>query len=805
MYLTALFKDKANITYSYTKRHTSIPLAPNVDREAFEANIYKNDNGNLFFGQTVSWKGSYLLNSSIDINITLDRRYFIDRVTLRLTEGSALGGIYLLTDCGRELKKIGVLSGEAVRPCCDLTVSVGYFCESLILRLEGAYSNVGIESLEVYAAGELENAIYPIPDSVELLGGVLPYDKIKTVSSSDECASRGEEYLIEKLFDSHGIKPEHVSCGGDVRMILSAREDDGYEIEVSGSGCVIKAGNKRGFIYAADTLIKLCRKDGIAKGRVSDKPMMDMRGVHFSLPSRSDIPFLKRLIKELLVPMRYNMAFIQISGVMRYDNYPEINEMWLKACRMYEAGKWPLPAHYHFLGHDILEKDEVADLCEYLRDFGIEVVPEVQCLSHSQYITTAYPFLAEIEKTSEEEENLYAADAKPTAFYHHNMCPSHPEYYDYVFGIADEVIEVMRPERFLHMGHDEVYLMGKCEKCAKKGGAAVYAEEVARLNEFVKSRGLTMMIWSDMLQNKRYSVPEAIGLVPRDIIMLDFTWYFDLDKDIEDNLLSAGFKVMMGNMYSSHYTRYNKRSKKKGIIGAEVSTWVDCNEHSYAYEGKMYDLVYSANTMWSDSYDTEYRATYNELVTPILWEMRKAIGQLPECKEEKTLEIGGDMRNIPSELLWSTPYERAVALSSEAPELGIPFGGRADLFTFLHATDLPCDRVMWTPSEKIGEYVIAYEDGSEACQDMLYGDNILYYSVKYGDPLSSVLFRHEGYTGTYTSKPFCGKDAKGKDYTLLLCHVKNPSPEKPIKKLIARHTSDTDAKILIFEAKALSK
>ncbi len=805
MYLTSLFKDKADISYSYTNRHTSEALKPNVACELSDTELYLKENGNLFFGKTVSWKGSYLLNKSIDINIDLDKRYFIDRVTLRLTEGSVLSGISVLTECEGSMKKIGALSGEVCVSECELKMTVGYFCESLTVRLEGAYNDLGIEAFEVYAAGDIEDAVYPIPNYVRKEEGSLGYDSIMTVSSESDISLRGAEYLCELLYETGGVKAELSSEKGDVRMVLSERDDDGYEIEVTEEGCVITAGNKRGFIYAAHTLSQLCGEEGIACGKVSDKPMMDMRGVHFSLPSRSDIPFLKRLIKELLVPMRYNMAFIQISGVMRYDNYPEINEMWLKACEMYEAGEWPLPAHYHFLGHDILEKDEVADLCAYLRDFGIEVVPEVQCLSHSQYITTAYPFLAEIEKHTDDEENLYAADAKPTAFYHHNMCPSHPEYYDYVFGIADEVIDVMKPERFLHMGHDEIYLIGKCENCVKKGGAAIYAEEVTRLNEFVKSRGLTMMIWSDMLQNKKYSVPEAIEFIPRDIIMLDFTWYFDLDKDIEDKLLSAGFKVMMGNMYSSHYTRYNTRSKKKGIIGAEVSTWVECNEHSYAYEGKMYDLVYSANTMWSGSYDTEYRATYNELVTPILWEMRKRIGELPKCKEEKTLEIGGDIRNIPCELLWHTPYERAVALSAEAPELQIPFEGRAELFTFLHATDLPCDRVMWTSSEKIGEYVIAYEDGSEACQEILYGDNIIYYSVKYGAPLSSVLFRHEGYTGTYTSKPLCGKDANGRDYTLLLCPVKNPDPDKPIKKIIARHTSKTDAKILIFEAKALSK
>lgn len=64
-----------------------------------------------------------------------------------------------------------------------------------------------------------------------------------------------------------------------------------------------------------------------------------------------------------------------------------------------------------------------------------------------------------------------------------------------------------------------------------------------------------------------------------------------MDDNIEDNLLSHGFKVIMGNMYTSHYPRYEERANKKGLCGAEVSTWVPCDEQSYAYYGKMFDFL----------------------------------------------------------------------------------------------------------------------------------------------------------------------------------------------------------------------
>jgi hypothetical protein len=308
-----------------------------------------------------------------------------------------------------------------------------------------------------------------------------------------------------------------------------------------------------------------------------------------------------------------------------------------------------------------------------------------------------------------------------------------------------------------------------------------------------------MMMWSDMLQNKRYSVPDALALVPRDVVLLDFTWYFDLDKDIEDKLLAAGFSVLMGNMYSSHYPRYESRARKAGMRGAEVFTWIWCTEHNYAFEGKLYDFLYSANMMWSDTYDSAYRRTYNALVAPRLWAMRERLGDLPKG-EAHALPLNGSVKNVPADLLWQMPYESAVAISSEAAETEILVEGHAKLLTFTHATDLAASRVMWQPAQRIGEYVLVYEDGTEYAFPLLYADNIMKYSHTYGMPYESVLFRHQGYAATYTAKPLMGKDVHGRDFTLLTCPVKNPHPEKRITKVVAKHAQNTDARILLFAA-----
>lgn len=79
---------------------------------------------------------------------------------------------------------------------------------------------------------------------------------------------------------------------------------------------------------------------------------MDFRGVHFALPPKDQVPFLKNLVKYVFITMRYNAVILEIAGAMRYDNFPEISERWHEACVKYEQGEWPIPPHYGFVSRD---------------------------------------------------------------------------------------------------------------------------------------------------------------------------------------------------------------------------------------------------------------------------------------------------------------------------------------------------------------------------------------------------------------------------------------------------------------------
>lgn len=795
-----------NVTYSYYHRGMNTPYPPDDMQESEECAYYTKEYGNLFFDRPVSWKNTVLLQGGIDILISLGERCFVDHVILMQTPGARPASVEIFTLTERMYKKIGFYLPESGKLISaeELSVSVGCYCDNVIIRLNADCMPVGISSLDILGAWDMEQKVWPTPLQAEYREGRFLLKELKRIQAYGEDERFAAEYLCKKMKEKTGFWPEISEKAGEIVFCMPdtmAEGKDSYHLEVKKEGCLVEAANRRGLLYAVDTMLQRMDEEGIKCCHIEDEAFMEFRGVHIALPDKKQLSFLKKLVKYVFVPMRYNMVFIEIAGAMQYEKYPEISKAWENACEKYEKGEWPKPPHYGFLSRDVWKKSEVTELCEYMAEYGLEVVPEVQCFSHSQYITMAYPELAEkiAVKKSAEDTDLNEEDAMPDKFYPPSLCPSHPEYYKTVFGIIDEVLEAVRPVRFIHMGHDELWELGKCSKCSKISRADIFAGEVTRINDYVKSKKLRMMMWSDMLQPRGHCVPNAINKIPKDIIMMDFVWYFFMDKEPEVKLLEHGFQVIMGNMYSSHYPRFEARAHRKGILGAEVSAWVACNELSYGFEGKMFDLVYSAECMWNSHYRSDMRLTCNEMIKPIMKETRDQIGDLHCSGAERSISVGGKREHIPYDIRDMVPYSGAVAVNAEQISEGIFVGDHADVISFVHATNKNSERIMWKEPLKIGEYVLCYEDGSEYVEDILYAANIYKYLAPFGDRITSTLSRHEGYIGTYFTVPECGKTHDGRDYTLGKYSIRNPYSSKLVTAIKLNHCGNTDAEILLFD------
>ncbi len=798
MFIGSLLDTRANtkITYSYRKRGTDIPWNPTYKKESEDKVSYGTDDG--FFSSFVGYSGYQIAYCSFDIVISLGKTCYVDNISFE-TMNSEIGDISALIRCGGKEKAVGLLSPQTGKTVKEKSISipVGVYTDNLILRFTGECENIIIGKANIWGATETADAVYPIPKEIKYLGGFLKNITGIKASGTDEIFAA--ENFTEKYFENFGTR---LTVGnGNILFSLCDMAKEEFSITVTEHGAEVKGGSRRALLYASEKLLQLCTFDGIKCAKISDAPFMGFRGIHIALPSRDQMDFLKRMVRYVFMPMGYNNVILQLSGAMKYEKHPAINDAWLEMCRKYEEGKWPCPPHYTFIGHDILSHDEVKELCDYFRAYGLEVIPEIQSFGHAQYITQAYPEMSEDEVSDRRDFDLTNEDAKPDGFYAHSMCPNHPNYYKVIFDLIDEATDVIRPEKYVHIGHDEIYTIGKCERCREIPADELYLKEVTALNEYIKSKGLTTMMWSDMLQeDTRYLTAKAIDKLSKDIVCMSFTWYFNVNIDNENILYENEYDVIIGNFYSSHFPRFNKRKYGKRLIGAQVSTWIPCNELYYGYEGKTFDFIYSAGMMWCEEYHENMRRTYTEMLKKRIDYIRFHISGsvMPENAEQILFErseehVPYDMRNM----------KASAASVGAGEEINIPIGKRADRLTFVHTTDRRGERIMWMPPQKLGEYIFEYSDGSRDSCDILYGANIAEYRRTYGKPLAPSEgispFRHEGYFATALTTPIEGKTFDGRDITLCAMTFVNPSPEKDLSSVTLKHTCDSDVKILLFD------
>jgi hexosaminidase len=411
-------------------------------------------------------------------------------------------------------------------------------------------------------------------------------------------------------------------------------------------------------------------------------------------------------------------------------------------------------------------------------------------------MTHAYPEIAEIDEEKQKElVDTREEDAPPPKFYPHCFCPSNELSYKILFDLLDEIIEVCNPSEYVHMGHDEVYEIGVCPRCKGKDPASLFAEDVNKLHAYLAARGLKMMIWSDMLQPvTKYLTPAAINMIPKDIVCLDFIWYFHLDKDIEDNLLEKGFNVIFGNLYSSHFPRYESRIVKDGIMGAQISAWVATAEKELQQEGKIYDFMRTAEMFWDASYSEKYSFVYDKLLSDIMPRVREGLKNV----KYPSLEEGARMH---------IPLENEISFPPKLPIKQITSFEVQDEYSsliFWHTMARKMTRLPWTEHDVVGRYVLTYEGGETEEIPLTSCGNIGYWNRRVSRPIKHPLYRHDGYITTYYSDAEWIKNEQGDDVTYYKYEHVLPSDKKLVSVRLEQDPK-FDAGIILKMVEAVVK
>lgn len=694
--------------------------------------------GDPLSGEAVTFSWETVRDSAVEMQITLPKTCFIDRAVVTLGKQSAVTEIAVMHNA-TVLYRHAAETGRTITSSV-LELQAGVVADGLSLVFVSDFADLAISSVTLYGAVEDGVDLFPTPAAVTRGDGALPLSRLRTYSFDSPDARRGGEIFAEKLKERFGASLQPSEEDGELSIVTNAAiAENGYRLSVSEKGVCLSASDLRGFVYGAETLFKLVTSDGIPAVEIDDLPRMPFRGVHLFVPSEENMAFARRLVKYLLSPMGYNVVIMEIAGTgMQFSSHPEIWQTVGEVMEKERAGLMPPFPHGSVADGKAPTKESVRDFVAYIRSFGIDVIPEVQSLGHVQFMTYLYPEIAEVsEEQTRRSVDTRMEDALPADLYPHCYCPSNEKSYEILFDLLDEIIEVFEPREYVHMGHDEVYQIGVCPICKDKDPAELFAADVNRIYDYLKARGYRMMIWGDMLQPvTKYKTPRAIHLIPKDIVLLDFIWYFHLDKDIEDNLLGEGFSVIFGNVYSSHFPRYESRIVKDGILGAQTSAWVPTSEKALQQEGKLYDFLVTGQMFWSSDYAHEYTLVYDRMIR----------SRMPSLREDlRAMRYPSRMPSAAYETILRNPVSSLIGRRESAA----PVTECYDSLIFTHTLLYPRARLPWTKQEVPGKYRLTYHDGTTEEIPLRNGGNIGYCGVRPHEPYHHRLYRHNGYAAVY--------------------------------------------------------
>lgn len=322
-------------------------------------------------------------------------------------------------------------------------------------------------------------------------------------------------------------------------------------------------------------------------------PAVPLRGIHLDLKGLPPTPKRLILMLDLLAEARLNCVLVEWE-----DTYP-----WKRAPELRCETAYSSSAVGRFL-------DRAAEL-------GIEVVPLVQCFGHMQNVLSRKRFRSMREV--------------PEAV--GDLCPSHPGAVPLVLEMIEDVLETHggRIRRF-HLGGDEVWSLGSCPKCRKvvrkKGKAELYLRHVSPLLEALRGRGLSPILWDDMMRG--WSPAELGALAPKAELM---AWSYGADPFVRltpalfERYAKAGVSVWGGSAFKgadgssidvldmrtriANLAAWAKAARGIGLTGVVATGWSRYNTFTVPCEGlesSLHSLVLAGASMWDGSLPADAEA-----------------------------------------------------------------------------------------------------------------------------------------------------------------------------------------------------
>ncbi len=391
------------------------------------------------------------------------------------------------------------------------------------------------------------NAYHVIPQPASLTAGEGSYiPKKRTTIAMDGLDDESKAVIMkfgDELQETIGIHFEQQGQGNAISFVhdRQVEQPEGYHLEITSDGILLKAGSAQGFFYGTQTLWQLLQNPTTDEEAwqfpavtIEDHPRFSYRGMHLDVARHfHDVNTVKDYLDQMAAhKMNYFHWHLTEDQGWRIEikQYPKLTEVGA-----YRNGT--LIGHYNDQPHQFdgeryggyYTQEEVREIVAYAAERFITVVPEIELPGHAQAAIAAYP---ELGCTGDSLEVWQLWGVSENVF-----CPTEATF-TFLENVLEEVIDLF-PGTYIHIGGDE------CPKTQWKESAFCQqlmqqenlADEhelqsyfIQRIERFLNERGRRIIGWDEILEG---------GLAPNATVM---SW-----RGIEGGIAAAqaGHDVIM--------------------------------------------------------------------------------------------------------------------------------------------------------------------------------------------------------------------------------------------------------------------
>lgn len=247
-------------------------------------------------------------------------------------------------------------------------------------------------------------------------------------------------------------------------------------------------------------------------------------------------------------------------------------------------------ASYPYQKHAVLSNNlaytcsEIKSFIEYCSTLNIDVVPLQQCFGHVEYILRNQRY----SKLREDRKEIS------------QICPMEVEADSLLFADLFADISSLHESKYIHIGGDETYLLGKCDKCRQKaereGKSKLFVDYMKMMCNLVIREGKIPIMWADIL----LKYPEAADELPKQTIFIDWNYgwksnYFGDIKALQKKGLvfwgSPSIRCHPDNWYITEWEKHfsNQRdfipyAREAGYRGIVMTSWSTSGLYGFTWD-----------------------------------------------------------------------------------------------------------------------------------------------------------------------------------------------------------------------------